>query len=147
MCSTSSSSLLLEGANKLSQTPSNNSVQRRSVGLSKNLPRFDYTITALWNILLYCSNGTVVTRMLYLQVSTRITTKTVLYARFARQFSRLIGCPERHVIWQGAGVPALIGARIDLHASSATRVSQLHMHVAETFCPASAGCKNRDRPY
>jgi len=41
--------------------------------------------------------------------------KTLLYyARFARQFSRLIGCPERHVIWEGAGVPALIGARIDL---------------------------------
>jgi hypothetical protein len=65
----------------------------------------------------------------------------------SRQFSRLIGCPERHVIWQCAGVPALIGARTDLHAFSATRVSQLHMHVAETFCPASAGCKIRDRPY
>jgi hypothetical protein len=33
----------------------------------------------------------------------------------------------------------LIGARIDLHASSATRVSELHMHVAETSCPASLG--------
>ena len=60
----------------------------------------------------------------------------------SRQFSRLIGCPERHVIWEGAGVPALIGARIDLHASSATRVSELHMHVAETFC-----LQNRDRLY
>jgi len=63
--------------------------------------------------------------------------------------SRLIGSPERQVILSTvtrSGCPRFDRCQ-DLHAFSTTRVSRLHMHVAETFSILRMQKQNRDGSY